>query len=341
MKKYVNHFLLAGMIVVSGGLYANADEIAQVINCFAGKNNDFPIEQVAGVGPMRMIKVGGKTYFGVHKNDQNKINYVQFKSKFMELRGLKNRRAIQLVGDSGLRSVFTPEATEFVRQFLKKEFDGDHILEYGYTGGQIPRQQLDVNSFINEYLDDNPDQAPRVLANILAHTVYALKNWKCVVSPKVINFVVVYNEDGVEGANFTKFGDDVTISDNLLTAQDGDKVICLEGGAQSFNQATRSLELGLQVDYVSGLRQPENYTMFSAAQFVSRILGAFKKNKEVTQPMVRDIAQGYFGSLVQMFDPKKEDFYTKKSLFDAAETKFEEQLFKRLPMQGRLLEFPR
>lgn len=332
--------------------YHYADIIPDVLNCFAGKNTKYAIKDF--FGPIKLIEVPSDTkipyhFFGIHSGELKEIGaqdlaeikkfFAQFKSKITKLMGVKKNDALQLIGDS---NQFTREGTEWARAFLKKRFAKAGLIEYGFTGYKTAYKS-DVNTFVNEYLDQNPNQAYRILANIVGHTVMALNQWGTSGSPNVRNFVVVYNDAGATElpkynekfekiAGFTTFGDDIIISDYLFNPANNDRFICLEGGAQSFKQTTNALILGVPVVCVYNLRKPENEKFFSAARFFNLINNAYTKGHEPTKEDVKKIYDSYVSTLASLWDARRPDYETKKTLFEKAIKEFiDEGIYEKIP----------
>lgn len=304
-----------------------APHIEDIINCFAGKNNMYAIKPF--LGPVGLIEVNeeGTTYhyYGVHMQDQAQVDFLTLKRMITSRMGLEEQPVMQIVGDSGR---FSPEGTAYGRTFVRKHSPGKFIIEYGYTGYKTGGQELDANSFLNEYIDEQPEQAARVLANVLGHTVWAINKWGCYVSPHVRHFVVVYNDagmtqepqfdaDGKKVAGFTTFGDDVTMSDYTC-----DRLLCLEGGAQSFLQAINVLQQGRPVEVVYNLRKEADAKMFSAARLLQKVDAAFVDDKTPEKEQVKRIFEEYVHTLNAMFNAAKPDYKTKKALFDQAIDRF-------------------
>ncbi len=313
-----------------------APELADIIDCFAGKNTKYPLRPFFGL--VRLIEVREQgdvyNYYGVHVNDQQYIDFAQFKYKISTRMGFLGKPIIQIVGDSNR---FSPAGTAFCRKFVREHLANDSIIEYGYTGYKTGGQELDTNSFVNEYIDEQPIQSRRILANVVGHTLFAINKWGCYVSPHVHHFVVVYNdsgmatepqfdENGKKTAGFTTFGDDVTMSDFAC-----DRLICLEGGAQSFLQAVNVLQQGNSIEAVYNIRKPSDAKMFSAARFLQKVDAAFIAGKVPSKEIVRIIFTNYIKTLNSMFNESKPDFKTKKALFDKAINAFiDGNLFERV-----------
>lgn len=325
IKKNIQCFLIAAALIIP--CLANAmPDIGEVINCFAGKNNNYDIKPF--FGPIRLIDVvmHNKTYhfYGVHFKDQESVDFGQFNQKLLANMGCKGKTIVQVVGDSNR---FSAEGTSFGRKFVRQRLHDDAVLEYGYTGYKTGGQELDANSFLNEFVDENPEQAGRMLANVLGHTVWAINKWGCYVSPHVHHFVVVYNDagiteepkfncEGIKTAGFTTFGDDVKMSDFVCN-----KLICLEGGAQSFLQTVNVLQQGNTVEIVYNLRKPDDTKMFSAARFLQQVDVACS-DKVPSKKEVWDLFAHYASKLNSMFNETKPDYKTKKALFEKAISAF-------------------
>lgn len=319
--------------------------IQNAIDCFADKNNLFHKDRInhndniVDFAKIIRLKLLGETanFFGIHQNflrGLNKSDFASFKQAVLAEMGMTGKQILQIVGDSGL---FSPEGTVFGRNFLRKYLESDCVIEYGYTGHQSGNVQLDTNSFINEFIDAHPDQANRVLANVVGHTVWAIQQWHCYVSPHVRNFVTVYNNSGMNEtpqyeadkqiSGFTTFGTDVLISDFIGL----DKLICLEGGAQSFQQIVNALLQDIPVDLVYNLRTSSGETMFSAARFLKLIDDEFTEKQQLSKEVIIQIFNKYKSSLASMFNEAKQDFKTKQALFDAAMHLFiENNLFQKV-----------
>ncbi|MDP1723372.1 MAG: hypothetical protein Q8L85_01550 [Alphaproteobacteria bacterium] len=257
------------------------------------------------------VEVNGKNFYGIDQKNLNKTNYVQLKTDLINKMGLKTRRMVQIVGSS---NQFSVEGTQLAREFLKPYFDGEHIIEYGYTGHiNDDLSKLDINSFLNEYIEQNPNETHRVLANVVGHTFTALNLWGCKVSDKVSNFVVVYNDYGMQ-EGFTKFGDDVIASDYIMSAEDDDLLVIVEGGPQSFRQAVNVLEKGVNVVALGNVREEKDRKFFSTAEFFDLVKTALLKNLDLTGQDIKQILDSYLSNH-EAWDPTRPDASTKEGLF--------------------------
>ncbi len=311
--------------------------LADIIDCFSGKNKLYPIQPF--LGPVKLIEATKNNkqfhFFGVDKDQQKDINFPLLKKKITTVMGISPRNSIQLIGDS---NAFTAQGTTYAKKFLEPYLNESHLIEYGYTGHAYPTE-LDVNSFVNIYIKENPEQAFRVLANIVGHTLFAATKWRAPGSTLIQNYVVVYNDCAMKDApiysdacvkqsGFTTFGDDIIISDYLLQKDDHDKFICLEGGIQSFSQVTNALRHSIPVDLVYNLRKPKDATFFSTAGFLFKIKEAALEGKKLTKESIEQIYKDYNKI---PWDPTRADAQTKKALFEKAFNDFiHEKLYEKI-----------
>lgn len=306
---------------------------SDIMDCFSRKNKLYKIESFLDKVDLIEIKdkngIVKQRFFGIHKADQQNLNFMNFKRKLAQLENLNTKEMVQIVGDS---SQFSKEGTIFVRKFLQKYFESNFIIEYGFTGYKNS-EELDINSFVNEYVDKHPERGSSVIANILGHTHVALTKWGCYGSPYVKNYVVVYNdspmseepkynENGIKVSGYTTFGDDVIASDYILQSIDKDKLICVEGGAQSFRQVVNALNNNINIELVYNVRKPENNELFSTALFLKLINDIFVTDKVFSQEAVEEVYKKYTSELKSMWNTKKPDYKTKKEIFDYAINEF-------------------
>lgn len=270
--------------------------VGQVIDCFAGKNHDFKIEPVNAF--LKLIEIcspeGNFRFFGIKKEDQVKLNLCDFKRLLIASLGSSTSRIIQIIGDS---RKLGEEGSAFGRKFLQEHcFSQNCLIEYGYTG-YMCENEMEVNSFVNELLNRMPNQSCRVLANVVSESHIAVEKWGCKVSQHVKNFIVVYNDAGTLEEKCTKFGDDVFISDNLLNVADGDSIICLDGGFQSFRQVVNCLKLGLRIELVYNLRKPGGEKLFSTATFLNKVRIALGSNPRLAPQDIKNVFEEYSKTL--------------------------------------------
>lgn len=217
-------------------------------------------------------EINSNTYkiFGLKKDQQNLVDYDELRKLLLKELGCQDDKVMEVIGDS---SKFDQKGSFFAKEHFAKEmrsFNG--ILIYGYTGKKDPQSgQVDTNGLVNDYIDENPEFAKRVLANIVDyHTRISLgqKNqivptlaertgWGDMGSKHIKNFFLVWDEGVREGQVFltdqggAKFGDDTIVSDNLVNS----KILMYGGGIQSFQQANNILERGYDIVSIIGLRE--------------------------------------------------------------------------------------
>lgn len=266
------------------------------------------------------------TFYGIEKDAQKQIDFAQMKQDIAKRMGVESQKLIQIVGDS---NQFSEEGTKIGRKFVTPYFEGNHILEYGFTGYLTDdRKKLDVNSLLNEYVANNPKQTYRVLANVVGHSIHALEKWGCKVSP-VSNYVVVYNKYGME-EGFTKFGDDVIASDNIQSPKDGDILLMLEGGPQSFKQAINVLRNDVPVKALFNIRSQDRRAFFSATEFFYLVKQELLKNVDLSSEEVKNILDEYLKTH-EAWDSKKPDAGTKEALFFSTVDQFiNEKIYTKL-----------
>ena len=214
--------------------------------------------------------ITGETYriFGLEKDKQYDLNYdVLRKSIFNKLLNQENGSIVEIMGDS---AKFNFEGSCFAKKHFAKEMeDFDGILLYGYTGTEdLEKGLLDVNGVVNNYIDNHPNFAENVIANLVdfdtrialgkvnevVPTISERTGWGASVSKHVRNFFLVW-ENTKEGA---LFGDDTCLSDQLVNQ----KALLYAGGLQCFDQAINILNYGHQLIGVAGLRGEDNPATF-------------------------------------------------------------------------------
>ena len=368
MKK-LSLTILATIVITSGNMFAAAAasddatsiaaRTADVINCFAGRNTNYTIEDFCG--PIKLITIPDEkglayNFFGIEKDQQSAVNFATFKTMLARKLRISPAGTLEIVGDS---APFSDEGSDYVRTFLRNRFAGKHMIEYGFTGylNKTDHRMFDTNALLNEYLDENPIEAHRVLGNVLGHTIIVLTSHGCQASRNVRNFVVVYNEAGTTVApvydettgrqlsGSTTFGDDVTMSDYLLQADNGDYLVCIEGGAQSFRQVVNALMLDVPIEFVYNVRLPDPKDggfNFSAARFLNQVKAAFADGTP-SEEQVRTVLASYISTLRHITDtktgestpviwaPNRADSRTKRALFeDAIKAFFDNRLYERV-----------
>lgn len=259
-----------------------------------------------------------RTFYGIHTQDLQAVDYGQLKQQLAQNMGTQGIQLVQIVGDS---NKFSEAGTIAGRAFLEPHFSSAQILEYGFTGYlDADRKRLDINSFLNEWVENDPSRASKVVASVVGHSVVALDKWGCRVTDKLKHFVVVYNDNGTS-EGFTTFGADVYASDNILRAEDGDYLVILDGGPQSFTQATNVMANGVMIKVLFNLRSDDNQGFFSAGEFFSLVQDALKSNPSLSQEGVKQILSEYLVDH-KAWDAKRNDASTKEKLFYGTVEKF-------------------
>ena len=216
------------------------------------------------------IMIEGKKYkiFGVEKDKQYDLNYdILRKAIFNELLNKTEGSIVEVMGDS---AQFNVAGSDFAKQHFAKEMEGfDGILLYGYTGQEdVEKNLVDVNGVVNNYIDNYPNFASMVIANLVdfdtrialgavnqeVPTIPGRTGWGAAVSNHVHNFFLVW-DNKQDGA---LFGDDSFLSDQLVNH----KALLYGGGLQCFDQATNILNSGHQLIGVADLRGKDNPATF-------------------------------------------------------------------------------
>jgi hypothetical protein len=286
---------------------------------------------------IRRIYIRDNIYLGIHVNNLGPAGspiYAALRKLLSLYTGKTSSPMIQVVGDSSQFSVNgTLQARTFISQFLRD----DYLIEYGFTGHDTWKinQTMDTNSFVTEYAKANPNQAYRIVGNVVGQTVTALETWDCTASNNVNCFVVVYNDKGMQ-EGFTKFGDDVLVSDFIMSAAYGDKLILVEGGAQSFKQAANALEHNIPIEalYGIGIRKPDDRKFFSTSQFFAflTINSEGSDTANLTEARARELFEIYLADH-KAWNPTRPDADTKEKLFRAsAEDFFNKHLYKKITL---------
>lgn len=260
----------------------------------------------------------GKIYYGLSQADLEKVNYPKLKEQIARKMGLKGKRLVQVVGSS---KPFSPEGTRAARDFITPFLSGDHIIEYGFTGHVRPAEgKLDINSFVSEFVEKNPQEAYRVLANVVGHTVIALEKWGCKGQPRTSNYVIVYNQHGMN-EGFTKFGDDVIASDFIMSKEDNDLLVVIEGGWQSFKQSLNALSLDIKIEALANVREEADKKLFSTAELFHLVKQAMVKSPDMPKEELVKIFTTYMDNH-EAWDKTRPDAETKAALYRASVDQF-------------------
>lgn len=273
--------------------------------------------------------------YGIEKTAQHEMNLEAIRHAL--LNEYECDSIIQVIGDSAPYGI---QETKFAFNYLSQKLEQHQnaILLYGFTGHGDNDGRLDVNQLVNEWIDQNPKQANRVIANVVDHhTTLAIQKWGVKVSNSVRNFYLVHS---LGETPTTLFGDD-TISSDGLTNQ---VCFCLEGGIQSFRQAVYLLAQGTRVEAMAHLRGEKNpstrhsvtgeyLNYFSAAEFLNFINAVLieKGKAGVSVQEIEDAKNAYLKDR-HLFNPERNDASTKTALFELAWTQFvDEKVWEKLP----------
>jgi hypothetical protein len=253
----------------------------------------FPYNRIKIINTLVSDDINDKKIFKVNANtdiDQLKHNILTN----MNFKG----NIVQIVGDCVPYSISN---TLYCMNFLKNNLDNFDIIEYGMTGSKKEFDlSYDINHMTSQIIDEYNMQS---IANAVDyHTIVALRDWNCTYS-RLNKCIVLYVNDGK-----ALFGDDVIISDGLC-----DKLICIEGGIQSFLQIVNCLNQNKSVLGLFGVRRITEY--FSACEFLSLL------NDKMNEFEVINILNEYLKDK-KLYDKNKGDAGTKQNLFNLAWNSF-------------------
>lgn len=269
-------------------------------------------------------------FYGIHKNDQmfqkdgvdqilpTILRYKELKSHILQKMDLPpDFPVVQVVGDS---AAFSDQGTALAKEFLRRHLPDHAVILYGYTGHAETDGTRCVNAAVSDVVVER-DLQNHTVANLVGfHTPTALKQWGCS-GPGLQHYVLVYGDDETCRERGTVFGDDVTTSDFFA-----DKLLVLDGGAQSFRQVCNALLLDQKIEVLSGLRTtarglaPDSTPFFSASKFLADLNTLIsKKGSDISEDELQSWYCQYFGAgRCYVGDPRKPDFDTKQKLMDAA-----------------------
>ena len=327
MKKFDKKFFLITLILFSQSILPSSEikKIVEDILFVSSKflNNEGKI--ISTTNFLQFFEYDNKKYFGIHKNKQEELSFQQIRTEILKKLNLPDYTKItQIIGDS---AQFSKEGTRYAQSYLYKKIEDKNILIlWGFTGyGTFQSETLDTNQLVNNWIDADTSRATRCLANVVDfHTIKAINNWGCNISPNVKNLYIVYDE--------AKFGDDIISSDSIT-----DIAICLEGGIQSFCQITNFLANDIKVFGISNLRGKKHQASydpsskkylnyFSAAEFLYLLS---KKNPKSVKD-VENFKTKYLKTR-HLFNSSRPDAETKSALFEKAWKKFiEKKLWTKL-----------
>lgn len=298
---------------------SNEDVVNQIVKaaeCFKKEEGSI----LSGTNGLQFLQLENSLFFGVSMQEQSSLDFAQVRSHiFQKLQLSPDTQIIQVIGDSALLS---KEGGEFSCDYLEKTMS-DHqkkLLLWGYTGS-FKENLFDVNHMVNQWIDKDSSRAEACLANVVEHgTINAITKHYCTFSSTNRYFYLVYD-------NNANFGDDILSSDSIT-----DKVICFEGGAQTFLQIINNLIRGVKVKGVYGIREYSQNYLFSAGEFLSELKKYVNDRQSVEDKDLIFFKNNYFNSR-DLFNKTKSNAERKEKLFQEAWALFlGEKLWKKLDL---------
>lgn len=259
------------------------------------------------------IKQEGIHYFGIRKDQQpqDRILYQDIKKYVLQTIEMSpDTELIQIVGDS---MEYSQEGTKRAKEFLDKNFHSNAAILYGYTGHKNQDGRRCVNASVTDVIEEKKWEN-RTIGNIVGyHTPMALEKWGCS-GPELNAYFIVYGDDETSREKGTVFGDDVITSDFLA-----DRLLVLDGGAQSFRQICNALLTDQKIIVLADLRTPERKHVLENGVQTKYFVAAEFLREASKQEDMQNWYSNYFGKgKVYIADPKKYDFDTKQDLMDSA-----------------------
>jgi|GEM_PF-2621189 len=275
-----------------------------------------------------VTEVGIVPALGVHTRSLKVMDMPSFKDILLSYVSAKSRQYTEFVGDTTTQ--FTVEGTTIARRFIAEHAEKAGMIGYGYTGYRKDGcTRYDGNSILSTLFEENPVLGRKAFGNIVGHNVIALEKWGCWATRNVGAYVIVYNDCGMD-EGFTKFGEDIPASDHIFNAEDGDKLVLTEGGAQSFKQACNALRAGIKIQAMYGLRTPENLRFFSTAEFFAQFQEACARG-EVSSPETAKRVLDKYLETHEAWNKSAVDADTKEKLFyESVESFWKEGLYMRV-----------
>ena len=315
------------------------DDIKEAYQAFAsGKGENFFADGSVKYMSFQDNNGVARHFYGVHKDTLNRdtFPYDQFKAKVREKMGISGKKLFQIIGT--VKPPFEQEAGEYARNWFYTKIKSADIIEYGVTsGGKI--EEPTVNAFVSYGMEIGKIDPSIVLGNVVGDSVYMVEKYKANFSPKIIHLVLVYNETlpikdthGNYSKNRTIFGDDVNISDRIMSSNDGDEMILIDGGVQSLQQSVTALTLGVKVSAIYGIKVSKDY--LSAAEFLAGLKSQLQKTPGWTIQTAKDFYADYMKKR-KGWDDNAPDAHTKQALLERIQGEF----FKEEPLKNLLLHF--
>ncbi|KAJ9653374.1 hypothetical protein H2198_007463 [Neophaeococcomyces mojaviensis] len=230
-------------------------------------------------GHIQTMHLDEKIIIGINSQLEGDADLIELRRLFVQSFSYEETGILQVVGDSGraFNQAAIPRALEVL-----SEQTAQRIIEYGYTA-----VEYDTNWLVAEYISKLPEVRSRVIANAVGQSIQCLQDPSWSGSLKVANFVMLYDRD-----SDTEFGQDVWLSDGIMSPDFNDEMLCFEGGIQAFCQCTNALVKNIKVVAMTNLRPSELHIKFSAA----RLLLQLKKTDASSD--VQERAREYLSQLL-------------------------------------------
>lgn len=290
-------------------------------------------KMLAGSGGLEILTKNDKTFFGVHKDQQHKLDFKEVRSHILKSLNLSpDTKIVQVVGDSGNFSV---NGTKCGKLFLEKHLKDEYLIQWGFTEkGRKGDSVHAINQLVTNFLDDKPSRYRHSLANVVDfHTPKAIQDWGCSTTKSNLHYYLVYGD--------ACFGDDMVSSDALT-----DIAFFIEGGIQSLGQLFNFLSKGIEIYGVYNLRgyhNPDCFNQqmgkyldyFSVGEFIDLLKAEIDRKNDLNKEQIEQFKNDYLnpstGKKRYLFNPSRPDAPTKQAIWDKAWAKFiKEELWKKL-----------
>jgi hypothetical protein len=107
-----------------------------------------------------------KNFIIIEESEQNNINYTKLRDLLFNFTH-STPKIIQVIGSS---DPFSESGTSYAYLFLCQYLNNYNCtVQYGYTGSKTTNlDRLGANDLVSKYLEENPIESPRFVANIVA-----------------------------------------------------------------------------------------------------------------------------------------------------------------------------
>lgn len=206
-----------------------------------------------------VVSIGGRRFIGVRSDQRGALNLLNLRRMICQELGLNDgsSKIVQIVGDSG--TAFDDARILSAQEALTRIIESDSCIEYGFTS-----IKHDANWLVQDYISSRPEAAIRTIANVVGQSIETLRSADWTGSEHVTTFAMLYNQDGP----LTSFGQDNWLSDGIMAAEFGDRMLCFEGGPQAFHQCVNALLRGIEVIAMTDLRSGNDEGRFSAVRLL-------------------------------------------------------------------------